>query len=78
MQFRGKDQQFSFEDYRAICSKKSVLNVCFPAVRFTSDRESKYHIYVVPALVDVASLNKMLIIRKTVQATLRYFIKFKL
>ena len=36
-----------------------MLNVCFPAVRLTSNQESKYHLDVIPSLVNVAVLNKM-------------------
>jgi hypothetical protein len=80
MHFRGKDQQFSFEDYFTIWSQKknSVLKVCFPAGRLTRDQERKYHLDVVPSLVTVALLNIMLIIRKTVLAALWYVIMLKL
>ena len=40
-------------------TKKSMLNVCFPAVRLTGNQESKYHLDVIPSLVNVAVLNKM-------------------
>jgi len=48
------------------------------AVRLTSNQESKYHLDVVPSWVNVALLNKMHIIKKTVQAVLWYFIMLKL
>jgi len=44
----------------------------------TYNQESKYHLDVVPSSVNVALLNKMLIIMKTLQAVLRYFIMLKL
>jgi len=52
--------------------------MCSPAVRLTSNQESKYHLDVIPSLITIALLNTVLIIRKTVQAALRYLILLKL